>query len=114
MPAAVMSRLAVRVPAPPGVNVTLTVHFNPAARLVPHVFDALKSAAFAPLGDPTLIAAVALPPLLAVTVWALLLPPTAWLPNVSDEGDTVTFAVAFSIAITCPPSRMYSFESVWP
>ena len=73
----------VREPVAVGVKVTLTVHDELAARLVPQVFVCEKS----PLAAMLEIVSVALPGLLRVTLCGLLLVPSTCPENVNELGD---------------------------
>jgi hypothetical protein len=78
----------VRVPAPLGWNVTLTVQEAPAAIEEPQPLVWPKSPPAAI--DDTV--AAALPELVRVTVWAALVAPTVVEPKVSDEGEAARVA----------------------
>ena len=69
---------AVRLPAAPGVNVTPTVHEPPGATVAPLQVFALmaKSAAFVPVIEAAFMCRLAVPLLVTVTVWAVLVVPT--------------------------------------
>jgi hypothetical protein len=69
-------KLADRAPAAVGVNVTVTVHFPPAATLPPQLFVEPKSPAFAPLIAIELIANAAFPLFATVTACPALVCPT--------------------------------------
>ena len=73
----------VREPVAVGVKVTLIVHDELAARLVPQVFVCEKS----PLAAMLEIVSVALPGLLRVTLCGLLLVPNTCPENVNEVGD---------------------------
>ena len=73
-----------------GVNRTLTVQLEPAARLVPHVVVREKSPALAPASEIEAIVRTALPVLLTVTELAALVVPTRRLANVIAVGESVT------------------------
>jgi hypothetical protein len=59
------------------------------------------------------MAAGALPLLVKVMLWLALVVPVAWDAKVRLVALGVTSAVAFSMAMTWPPRRIYSFERVW-
>jgi len=67
---------AVRVPRPVGVNCTLMVQFEPAAKVAPHVVVRENSALLAPVNPMLLIVSGALPVLVRVTTCAELVVPT--------------------------------------
>jgi hypothetical protein len=66
--------VAVRVPSAAGVKVTLILQLAPAATLEPQVFVAVKSVAFVPVTAILLRVSGAVPVLLSVTLWVLLVP----------------------------------------
>ena len=68
---------AVRLPLPEGLNVTLIVHFPPAATELLQVLVCAKSLAFVPVTVRLLIVNAALPPFVSVTLCAALVAPTA-------------------------------------
>ena len=70
-----MATEAVRLPAETGVNVTDIVQLPPATTEAPQVLVALKSPASAPVTAIPLISSVALPVLVRVAVFALLVVP---------------------------------------
>jgi len=72
-----------RDPVAVGAKVTLIVHDELAARLVPQVFVCEKS----PLAAMLEIVSVALPGLLRVTLCGLLLVPSTCPENVNELGD---------------------------
>ena len=75
----VTEMLAVREPVAVGLNVTLIVQFAPAARVAGEtgqLFARVKSPGFAPVIPKALIVMGALPVLLSVALWAVLLVPT--------------------------------------
>ncbi len=74
-----------RAPVAVGRNVTLTVQLVPAASELPQLFDWAKS----PDAAIEVMLNAALPVLLSVTLWALLLVPTFWVPKLSDVGLTL-------------------------
>jgi len=76
----------VLVPVAIGVKITEIVQLDPALMLLPHVFVWLKS----PLATMLLIASVAAPELVRMTLWALLLVPTCWEAKVTLGGESVT------------------------
>jgi hypothetical protein len=88
-----MVRMAVRVPSPCGVKVTLTVTLLPAGTLMGNV-DGLKlnSAALAPDKAALDIVSVALPVLVtvAVSVFDVF---TGWLPKLTDAGVELNLGV---------------------
>ena len=76
----------VLVPVAVGVKVTLRVQLALVARLEPQVLVWEKS----PLTVMLVMLRVALPVLLRVTLWALLLPPTACAGKVKEVGERLT------------------------
>lgn len=76
---------AVRLPAPPGVKVTLTVQELLAAREEPQVLVCAKSPGFVPVNAIPLMARAEVPVLLRETVWAPLVVPIFWLLKVRLE-----------------------------
>jgi len=76
----------VRVPAAVGLKVTLRVQLALAARLAPQVLVWEKS----PLAVMLVMLSVALPVLLRMTLWALLLVPTACAGKVKEVGERLT------------------------
>ena len=75
----------VRVPVAVGAKVTLIVHDPLAARLEPQLLVSEKS----PLAVMLEIASAALPGLLRVTFWGLLLVPSACEENVKDVEESL-------------------------
>jgi len=97
-------RVPVLVPAAEGVKVTLTVHEASApsvAGRVPQVFVSAKS----PLTPIEFIVRALVPVFCTITVWAVLVLPTASLPKARLEGASVILgAVAVPLpvrAINC-------------
>ena len=85
---------AVLVPRAVGVNRTLIVQLELAARLAPHVVVREKSPLFAPVIVMLAIVKTALPVLVTVTDWAALVVPTTRLPKEREVGETLTAAAA--------------------
>lgn len=79
LPAAlsVMAMAAVRLPLADGVKVTLMVQFEPAGTELPQLLVWAKSVAFEPETETLVIFNDALPVLLRVTDWVVLVMPTA-------------------------------------
>lgn len=86
-------RLPDAAPAAVGVNVIATVHFPAAATgvEVEQVVPELEMAN-APVTLISLKVRFALPVLVTVTVWGLLVVPSVWAEKVSDVGDKLTVA----------------------
>ena len=83
----VMLSEAVRLPLAEGVNVTLIVQLVPAATLAPQLLVCAKSLALVPASARLVMLKVALPVLLRVTVCAVLVVLTAWLPKARLVGE---------------------------
>jgi hypothetical protein len=85
---------AVNVPAVPGAKRTPIVHFAPAARLEPQVFEVTNEEVSAPVSLMLLIARATVPPLVKVTACAGVESPTSSLPKdmLVVESDAWTFA----------------------
>jgi hypothetical protein len=83
----VMVSLPVRLPVAVGPNVSVTVQLPPGAIDVPQSFACPKSPVVA-----TLVSGIARSGLVlvSVTVFGALVVPTAWLPKLSDVGETVS------------------------
>jgi hypothetical protein len=81
----VMTKVAVRLEAAVGVNVTLIVQLPLAARELPHVLVSAKSPGLAPVKVILLIVRAALPLLFSVTDCGVLVVPTFWLLKVRLE-----------------------------
>jgi hypothetical protein len=99
----VIVKLADRLPAAAGVNVTVTVQAPWAAKLVPQLLELVNSVGFAPPMVIEVIPSAVFPPLVNVTGWPVLDDPTFWLPNVRVGVESWTFGPvgdAFSIATT--------------
>jgi hypothetical protein len=77
----VMLTAAVRLPVAEGVKVTLIVQLAPAATELPQVLVWAKSLALAPVTARLVMFSVALPVLLTVTLRAVLVVGTGWLPK---------------------------------
>src|SRR5262249_2858601 len=82
----VTARSPFRVPSAVGVKVTLMVQLAPAFTELPQLLFSAKS----PLVAMLVMVRVALPLLVRVTVWGLLVVPTLWLPKARLVGDRVT------------------------
>src|SRR2546421_24840 len=88
-----MLTLALREPVAVGVKVTLMVQEAPAAsvlELLGQVLVWAKSPAFVPARPILLMVRAALPLLLSVTVWAVLVVLTCWLPKLRLVGLRLT------------------------
>jgi hypothetical protein len=72
---------ALKLPLADGLNVTLIVQEAPAATDLPHVLPSSKLVRLVPLTVMRTILNVAVPVLLRVTVCAVLVVPTVWLPK---------------------------------
>src|SRR2546421_46789 len=81
-----MLRDAERVPDAAGVKLTEIVQLPPAATLVPHVLDCLISDALVPVTQILVIVRAAVPAFESVIVWAALVVPRFWFPNVTLRG----------------------------
>ena len=81
-----MVRAPVLVPVAVGLKVTLRVQLALAARLEPQVLVWEKS----PLGLMLLMLSVAFPVFVSVTVWGLLVVPTACAGKVKEAGERLT------------------------
>ena len=93
LPSALSATLnsALKLPAPLGVNVSITVQFAPAAReLVQVLPEIAKLLAFVPVIPMLEIASVELPVLEIVSVIGLEVTPLVALGNVSDAGENET------------------------
>jgi len=95
------SSTAARAPFAVGLNVTLTVHFAPAAKVAPQVVaDWLKSPAFVPVNVlPDIVRAVGRL-FLIVTIFAVLVVPTVWAAKVRLDGVTDTGAIPVPVKLT--------------
>ena len=82
--------MALRVPIAVGVNVTSIEQLAPAARLAPQLFVCAKSPTLLPVKAMLVILSAELVPFSSATAWAALVEFTAWLANVSEEGDRLT------------------------
>ena len=80
-------RVAVRLPAALGVNVTAIVQLPPAATLLAQVFVSAKSLELAPLMVMLAMVRAAVPELMTVTVWAALVALRFVLPKVTVVGE---------------------------
>src|SRR5882762_8869560 len=97
-----------------GVKVTLIVQLAPAAR-VPggrQVFVSEKSDPFVPVKEILEIVRATFAPLVRVTVWAVLVVLTVWLPKASDPGETETAPTAdaeenFATNASCGPLSVF-------
>jgi hypothetical protein len=97
----VNARLAVRAPVPVGIKVTLAVQFALAARLDPQLLASEKSPGFVPLSATPEMFIVAVPVLVAVTVWAELVVPMTWLEKDKLDGERlITGAVPVPVRVT--------------
>ena len=76
-----------------GEKVTLIVQVPPAARLVPHALFSPKSVGFVPAMLMLEIESDAVPVLVSVTCWAVLVAPTGTWPKASDVGESDTDGV---------------------
>jgi hypothetical protein len=84
-----MDTSAVRVPLAVGLRLTLIVHLAPTARLLPHVLLWVKSRGSVPVMPMLVMVIVALPVLVAVTVFAVLVVSTSWVGKLRLVGDRV-------------------------
>jgi hypothetical protein len=91
---------ALRLPLAEGVNVTLIVQEEPAATHLPHVLVSAKLVRLVPLTTMLDIINVALPVLRRLTVRALLVLPTVWLPKARLVGERLTAAEPLPKRIT--------------
>ena len=95
-------RVPVRAPVAPGRNVTLMVQLAPAAKVVPQVVVSAKSEAFVPAIETPLMVMVPLPVFRSVTVLALLVTFTGWIPNGTVVGVRLaTGLVPVPVKLTC-------------
>ena len=83
-----MLNVAVRLPAPVGLNFALIVQEAPGARLVPQLLVCVNEDAYVPVIPMLLTVNATAPLLLSVVVRVPLVVPTATLPNESDVGLT--------------------------
>ena len=96
-----ISSTATRVPFAVGLNVMLTVHFAPAAKVAPQVVaDCPKSPALAPVNELPDIVRVVERLFLMVTIFAALVVPTVWAANVKLDGVTDTGAIPVPVKLT--------------
>jgi hypothetical protein len=89
-----METEAVRVPLAAGVKVTLMVQLAPAATLDPQELVWANAPAFVPVTLMLEMVKAALPVLLTVTAWAVLVVERDWLPNARLRGETLMPAAA--------------------
>ena len=112
----VIVKLADRLPAAVGAKVMLTVQVPAGAMLLPtQVFVLVKSPGLVPVMLTALTVKAAFPLFVMVIAWPALVVPIFWFANVRLVGESVTAGASggvFSIAIICPPRRMYSFEGL--
>jgi len=102
----------VRRPAAVGVNVTVTVHVAPTARVEAQVLVKLKSPGLLPLRVMEERVMGSTPLLVRVMGFGVLAVPTGWPPKVRVVGEKEVVGVAFSMAMVWPPRWMYSLEGV--
>jgi hypothetical protein len=86
------------------VKVTLILQLAPAATLDPHVLVCAKSLAFVPVTAMLVMVRVALPLLVRVTAWAVLVVPTAWLENARLPVDRVTAGAGELVPVPDKPT----------
>jgi hypothetical protein len=95
-------RVPDREPIAPGRNVTLMVQLAPAAKVVPQVVVSAKSEAFVPAIETLLMVMVPVPVFFSVTVLALVVTFTGWIPNATVVGVTLaTGVVPVPVKLTC-------------
>lgn len=103
---------AIRFPRTLGVNVMLNVQLPPAAMLAPQVFVCEKSPAWAPVKLMLAILKAAAPPLVNVTVRAVLVKPVPWFPKLTRLGAILAAGVGPAPTCrrieTCPPATAKS------
>jgi hypothetical protein len=85
----VMLSEAARLPLADGVKVTLIVQMAPAATLDPQLLVWAKSLALVPETAMLVTLKAALPELVRVIVWAVLVAPTDWFPKARLVGETL-------------------------
>ena len=95
---------AVLVPSAVGVNCTLIVQLEPAARAVPHVVVREKSLLFTPVIVMLAIDRPAFPVLVRVADWMELVVPTCWLAKEREVGERLTIA---DLSLLCQPAGRY-------
>ena len=78
-----------RVPVAAGLKMTLMVQLAPAATLAPQLLVSAKSLAFRPETAILLTVKVALPELVKVVSWAVLVVPRDWVPKARLLGEKV-------------------------
>jgi hypothetical protein len=79
------------------------------------VFVLLKSPGLVPVMLTAVTLSAAVPLLVTVTAWLVLVVPMFWFAKVRLMGESATAGAAggvFSIAMIWPPRRMYSFEGL--
>ena len=94
-----MLKVPVSVPVCCGVKVTSILQFFPAANVLPQGF-LLVAKPKSPLVAMLLMSNVALPVLVSVTAFGLLVSPTTSFANVSDVGESVTFGPAAAVTVS--------------
>lgn len=110
-----MVRVADSAAVVAGVKVTLIVQLAPAARVAGdkgQVFVSEKSDPLAPEKEILVIVKATFAPLVRVTVWAVLLVLTVWLPKANDVGATVTAPTAeagenLETKASCTPPKVF-------
>jgi hypothetical protein len=92
LPAApsVIVSVAVRLPLADGLKVTLIAQLAPATTLDPQLLLWAKLLALEPVTTMLVMLKFALPVLVKVTVWAVLVAPTERFPNARLDGETLT------------------------
>jgi hypothetical protein len=90
--------VAVRVPVAVGLKMMFAVQLEEAPRVEPHVLlKTSKSVALVPVKPMLLMVIAVLPELVRVTTFCPPALPMATLFQLSDVGDTVTWATAFDV-----------------
>src|ERR1700690_4347022 len=89
-----------REPAAAGVNVVVIVHMALAARVVPQLFDEVKSAAWVPATTMLAMFSVALPVLVTVTACDGLVTPTFSFGKARPVAERLTMGAAAPVPLT--------------
>ncbi len=108
----VTDKVAAKLPALPGENVTAIVQELPAASVDPQVFVLVKAVLLVPVSLIPAIASGALPALASVKIWAALVVPAVTLPKFALAGVSTACGCASAVPVPVSDAVCVPTESV--